>query len=141
MTIARAVTCLEVFRHFLLLAACLCACRQLALADQDSKPRSASPDSEIRLFGHQPIAAHAQSTFLALDDFAIPMTRGLELRLQQPQKLASNPIVARGGPGRPDAKRASCPAVIHRHGKWHMWYVAMADDEFFRVAYPSGNAD
>jgi hypothetical protein len=60
----------------------------------------------------------------AFDDESFPLIRGVELKMQRPEKRAGNPIIARGGEDAPDAIRAQTPAVLRVDDRWQMWYSA-----------------
>ena len=71
----------------------------------------------------------------AFDDQSIPWIRGVELKMQAPEKHPGNPIIARGNEGQADAKRAYQPSVLRDGDRWRMWYGATSDDRTHRIAY------
>lgn len=85
------------------------------------------------------------TTLFAFDQVSIPFTENLRLRMRQPEKLAANPVVLRGGPGTPDSWAVQFYGSIVRVGdRYRMWYVAAGEDRLsksvprsspWRVAY------
>lgn len=70
----------------------------------------------------------------AFDDERFPGISGLRVRMESPLKSPLNPIVSRGEPGAPDARRAQCAAVLREERRWRMWYVAHDEEGQGRVA-------
>lgn len=74
-------------------------------------------------------------TLFAFDDTAIPHTQNLRLEMRQPTKHPANPVLRRGEPGTPDAMGVQFyGSVIHKEGKFRLWYVAFDDDTANKVA-------
>jgi hypothetical protein len=71
----------------------------------------------------------------AFDDESLPFLRGVELKMQRPEKHAGNPIVTRGDEAAPDSIRAQQPAVVRVGERWQMWYSAHDESRVHRVAY------
>ena len=76
----------------------------------------------------------SRHVLFAFDDESIPLIRGVELKMQRPEKYSANPVIARGAEGQPDAERAQQPAVVREGDRWRMWYSA-PDGAGTRVAY------
>ena len=72
----------------------------------------------------------SDSTVLfAFDDHSIPFTRNLSLTMVEPGKHPSNPVVARGPEGTPDAFGVQFyGSVVRDEGRFKMWYVAADPD-------------
>jgi len=80
----------------------------------------------------------SRRALFAFDDQSIPRIRGVELKMEAPQKYAGNPIIARGLEGEPDSKRAYKPSVLREGKRWRMWYGA-SDKSTHRIAYAESN--
>jgi hypothetical protein len=74
-------------------------------------------------------------TLFAFDQVAIPHSQNLRLEMRTPTKHPSNPVVARGQPGTPDAMGVQFYGSINRESdRFRMWYVAFDDDVESKVA-------
>ncbi len=75
------------------------------------------------------------TTVFAFDQVSIPHAQNLRLEMGAPAKYPANPVVARGGPGTPDAMGVQFyGSVIREEGRFRMWYVACDDDTENKVA-------
>ena len=95
--------------------------------------------STIRLHAAEPITVAPPALLYAIDDHAIPLTRGLTLEMSRPEKHVQNPIVRRGRAGSLDDHRAEGSAVLYHDGKWRMWYLAWPASGMPRVAYAASD--
>ncbi len=75
------------------------------------------------------------TTLFAFDSVSIPFTQNLRLEMRVPTRHPANPVIARGGPGTPDAMGVQFyGSVLREGGKFRLWYVAFDDDQANKVA-------
>ena len=86
-------------------------------------------------FEAAPAVASRSAVLFAFDDVSIPATRGLEVRMLQPEKYPANPILTRGAPGEADAGSAQGVSVVREGNRWRLWYSAHDEAGQPRMAY------
>ena len=99
----------------------------IALIVLASNWASANPNGAISVNGSPPVE---EVVFFSFDDHAIPWRDNVFLTPVRAEKHPDNPVLRRGPEGAPDHGHAILyGTVMHREGKFRMWYLGMFETD------------